>query len=74
LGYPGIVKTGLTRGYWNSAAVNEIFEAQDAAENLDQPYLVCTLYISTPRTSRERLLAGTPSARRTKILTPLRTP
>lgn len=32
--HPGTVKTDLSRGYWKSAAKNEVFEAQDAAENL----------------------------------------
>lgn len=32
--HPGTVKTDLSRGYWKSASVDEVFEAQDAAENL----------------------------------------
>lgn len=32
--HPGTVKTDLSRGYWKSATKNEVFEAQDAAENL----------------------------------------
>ncbi|KAJ3556682.1 hypothetical protein NP233_g11921 [Leucocoprinus birnbaumii] len=32
--HPGTVKTDLSRGYWKSAAKNEVFEAQDAAANL----------------------------------------
>lgn len=32
--HPGTVKTDLSCGYWRSAARNEVFEPQDAAENL----------------------------------------
>jgi NAD(P)-dependent dehydrogenase (short-subunit alcohol dehydrogenase family) len=32
--HPGTVKTDLSRGYWKSANKDEVFEAQDAAENL----------------------------------------
>lgn len=32
--HPGTVKTDLSKGYWKSAAKDEVFEPQDAAENL----------------------------------------
>ncbi|KAF9449932.1 C factor cell-cell signaling protein [Macrolepiota fuliginosa MF-IS2] len=32
--HPGTVKTDLSKGYWKSAAKQELFDPQDAAENL----------------------------------------